>query len=283
MIQNLPKLFFNHADAWGLTLMICIAVLMFHQQIDLESLSLVAAITTGYWFGFAVNDYFDAEIDQKTPEKAKRNFFASVQHGQFVFIGMVVLAVIFLGAVLMHYQLKGLIAFVVGLFVIWAYSAPPLRLKVRPGLDLLTHILFVETYPCFLILWLLGLNWALLDYMFVSVLALSSFAAQIEQQLRDYEVDREDGTTFVFIMGPGLSTLLLRTASAVLIFMTIAAFALDLVPMQWIPFAVIISPFLIHRFVRGVAEVRSETLVRLTTVAGLSYALILIMVEIVHL
>jgi 4-hydroxybenzoate polyprenyltransferase len=41
----------------------------------------------------------------------------------------------------------GWLLWVVSCFIAWAYSAPPLRLKMRPGFDLLTHAMFVQTFP----------------------------------------------------------------------------------------------------------------------------------------
>ena len=44
------------------------------------------------------------------------------------------------------------------LLVMWTYSGRPFRLKSRPGLDLLTHALFVESYPYMVTLLLLGVT-----------------------------------------------------------------------------------------------------------------------------
>jgi hypothetical protein len=69
------KLISNHMDAWQVALVIATLPLLIHGAIRRETAVLALAIGVGYWFAFALNDYFDAPFDRLDEQKAQRNFF----------------------------------------------------------------------------------------------------------------------------------------------------------------------------------------------------------------
>src|SRR4051794_4708279 len=134
--KNLPKLILNHLDAWGITLIIGMVALVVHQLLKLELIGIPVILAFCYWLGFAVNDYFDAPFDGQDAKKGRGNFFVHVPFTRLqatVFFGAMSIGLI---AVFATFGLKGIIIVASGLFAIWAYSAPPLRLKSRPVFDL---------------------------------------------------------------------------------------------------------------------------------------------------
>ena len=189
-------------DAWGVTVIICGVALLLHHHTQPRDWFLVAGMGAGYFLAFAVNDYCDAALDRLDPDKAQRNFF--VQHpltpaAAFLLFLLPLLVVL---PALSQFGLRGLLWTLVCLAILWAYSAPPFRLKSKPGLDLLVHGLFVESFPYWLCLRLLAVAWGGADYLMLAVLVFASLAAQLEQQLRDRRIDRQHNATFTVVIGP---------------------------------------------------------------------------------
>ena len=204
LLRRMPatiRLLLNHLDAWGTTLIIATLALLIHDAIDATSLFLLLALTAGYWLAFALNDYFDAPFDRVDPVKAARNVFVrgnvSRKKGMLGLAGVSA----FLFFAFAQFGARGYLTLIVSLFIMWGYSAPPLRFKSRPGLDLLIHAVFVETFPYFICLFLIGAEWERLDYVMLLILFLSSLAAQLEQQIRDFDVDVRTGRTFATVVG----------------------------------------------------------------------------------
>jgi hypothetical protein len=76
--KQLPRLIFNHADAWGITLIISLVALVVHPPFQPRYLSVPLVLAFCYWLGFAVNDYFDAPFDGQDAKKGRGNFFVQV-------------------------------------------------------------------------------------------------------------------------------------------------------------------------------------------------------------
>lgn len=268
MPRGLAKLIFNHADAWGLTLIIGAVCLVLHAHYTPRAILLVATLGICYWLGFAINDYFDAPYDALDPAKAERNFFVEYDLPP----QQIVWPLAIIGLVLLQYGWRGLFVFCMGCAVMWAYSAPPLRLKSRAGFDLLTHMLFVQTFPYAVCLWLLPLEPAAFDWALLSFFLLGSLGAQLEQQARDYEVDLRTDPNFTSLVGLNTTTWLLRLVTALLIGNVLLHVFNGVIPTYLVPFAVIALPIMGHRFLRRSDTPRSERLVRATIVASLAYA-----------
>lgn len=275
MLRPMPRLFLNHADAWGLTLVICALPLLIHQvRLAPLSLALIVTITLCYWLGFAVNDYFDAPFDAQHQDKRRRNFFARQTVGKgWLRLGLLAAfgsAVI----VLAQFGLKGALVALFGCLALWLYSAPPARLKTRPGWDLLMHVLFVQTFPYAVVMYLLLLPWQAIDTVLLTTFGLASLTAQLEQQIRDYEVDSRTERNFTTVVGIAWSSRLLRFGTILLIANVTLHTLTGVIPMLLAPFGIIALPILLHRFLRSSSAPRSEWLVRLSVAAAVLYAAI---------
>lgn len=269
------KLLLNHMDAWQVALIIALLPLLIHEAIRWETAVLALAIGVGYWFAFALNDYYDAPFDSKDAQKRIRNFFVqhSISGKKLGFISLSILLILLLAYA--QFGWLGWLLWGISCFVAWAYSAPPIRLKNRPGLDLLTHALFVQTFPYAVCMLLIRATWGLLDLVLVGILFLTSLTAQMEQQARDFAIDQQSGGTFATKMGLSHVVLGLRLATAVCLLLAFISVLNGMIPWYLLPFGLIGLPALLHRFWRGPKTPRSERLVILSTTAGFLYTGIL--------
>jgi hypothetical protein len=282
-MKRLLTLFTNHMDAWGLAFIISSMCLIIHGTLTPRTVLLAVMIAGCYWLGFAVNDYYDAPNDAQDPAKARHNFFVQFPvrpvHFWFAFSLGAALTVLFFAS----FGLKGLAVWALAFFVLWAYSARPVRLKSRPVLDLLTHMLFVQTFPYALCLILLELPVTTTDVVLLVCFLLGSLAAQLEQQIRDYAVDLMTDRNFTTYFGVNTSNLLLKLVTAALMLHVVYHLAIGAFPRVIVPFGLICTPIIIHRLIRGRQAPRSEVLARLTILAGLGYAAVLYSVVILGL
>ena len=265
------KLIHNHMDAWQVTLVIAALPLLIHDSIRWDTAVLVLSIGAGYWFAFALNDYFDAPFDQLDGKKAQRNFFVQqpIRLRLLILLSAVLLAGV--AAAYAQFGALGWLLWAVSCFVAWAYSAPPLRLKMRPGLDLLTHALFVQTFPYLVSMLLIRAHWFALDWVLLAILFLTSLTAQLEQQARDFLIDLHTGGTFTTQVGRERVVWGLRVATAVCLFLALISILNGTIPWFLLPFGLIGLPALLHRFWRRPEAPRSERLVLLSTTAGFLY------------
>jgi 1,4-dihydroxy-2-naphthoate octaprenyltransferase len=269
-------LLFNHLDAWVVAMAIVVTALVVHARLGWETLPLLLAIGGAYWLAFAVNDYFDAPADSLDAGKARGNYFAQAGGRPVWFWVAAAVLVGVIAVVLARYGWMGGFILAVGVLVAWSYSAPPLRLKERPGLDVVTHAVFVESYPYMAVLLLLGAAWSALDVFILTVLFLSSLSAQLEQQLRDFDLDRRMGRTFATAAGRRPTYVLLVAATAVLLVGAGLYYLSGGVPLFLVPYGFIPLPALLHRLWRGPNRPRSPWLVTLTALAGLAYTIWLV-------
>lgn len=271
-------LLLNHLDAWGSTFIIAILALLLHEALNRQTILLAAAITAGYWLAFALNDYFDAPYDAVDPGKARRNFFVSHAVSRRSIHLLTLAFCLGIAPVFARFGWPGIVIALISIFVTWAYSAPPLRLKNRPGLDLLTHGLFVETYPYFVCLTLTGSTWTPLDRVLLAILFLTSLTAQLEQQLRDFEVDARTGRTFATAVGRRTTARLLQLTTGLLLVISAVYVLNGTIPLFVAAFGLIGLPAMLHRFLRQRTRPRSEKLVTLSAITGLLYTGLLLVV-----
>ncbi len=272
VIKHLPRLVLNHLDAWGITLIIGMVVLVIHNTFKPELLEIPFILAFCYWLGFAVNDYFDAPFDGQDAAKGQENFFVQcrvTRRQAAVFFGVVSIGLLLLFA---QFGLKGMMVVTSGLLAIWAYSAPPLRLKSRPVFDLLMHMIFVQTFPFLACIVLLELAWTRLDTALVSVFMLTSLSAQLEQQLRDYAVDLQTDRNFTTTFGAHTSAILLKLISAALIVLFAYYIITGILPGYLLPFGLLFLPMLLDRFFRDTFTARSVLLGRALLITALIYA-----------
>lgn len=267
----MKKLFFNHTEAWQVTFGIAMLAMILHNRVSAGNFLLVLAITIGYWLAFALNDYFDAPDDAQNEKKGQRNFFVTHPVSATT-VGFCFLAIIAgITPVFVQFGGRGWLALGVALLVMWTYSSPPWRLKHRPGADLLIHAFFVETFPYFLILILLELDWMKLDWIILIILILASLAAQLEQQIRDFAVDQRTGQTFVTQVGIAKSQRFLKIITGLVVLYTTLHLWQGSFPPFLLPIGAICTPAIAHRLLRQGDQSRSEWLVTFSSWVGFLY------------
>lgn len=266
-------------DAWGVALIIAALALVVHGSLSVRYATILLAVAGAYWLGFAYNDYQDAPLDALEQEKGRKNFFVGAQiPDKWVRLALVAVSGLFVLGAWLLFGFRGIGVMVISLLVIWAYSGRPLRLKSRPGLDLLTHALFVESYPYMVTLWLLGAAWTRLDYALVTILLLASLSAQLEQQLADYELDAKTEPNFTTWLGARRTLGLLRALTISLALIALVLVIEGTIPPYMIPFGLIAAPMLVRRFVHGPGQHKTATLTLGTLAAGLLYVAVVLSV-----
>jgi 4-hydroxybenzoate polyprenyltransferase len=242
-------LFLNHLDAWAVALMFSTVAVVVHEALSWQTASLLTAVALGYWLAFALNDYYDAPLDKLDPAKRAGNFFAQgdgARNGRFRWLSLILATLISL--IFAQFGWRGMALYALCLFVMWAYSAPPLRCKGRPLLDVLIHACFVETFPYIIILLLIGAEWRLVDTVIISQAFLVSLTAQLGQQIRDFELDRHFERNFTVVVGVVWARRLQVGFTAVLVGITLTGIIANIFPPFLLPFGLILLPAIWHRF-----------------------------------
>ncbi len=171
---------------------------------------------------FLLNNRFDLELDRASgPAKAARNpmaiGFISPLVGEIVAIAAAVSGLLL---IILWFRSPSSIAFYV---LAWLtgllYSAPPLRLKARAGLDVLSHGAVV------LFLFLLGSSFAISlnaeAVIFAIPFIMLSTIYELRNHLKDWPADSSAGVrTSVALLGPRAAWKMLLTA--VILFWTSA-------------------------------------------------------------
>jgi 4-hydroxybenzoate polyprenyltransferase len=146
-------------------------------------------------FGFSVNNFFDIEEDKEKGEvknflvQNKKNFFLSVSPG----ILALLLSAYFGKWVFLFVLIAGLIGFF--------YSAPPLRMKSRPFLDLISHGLFAGALIFLFPFLLFKPELTTFHYLVAFSVFYLSVMLETRNHLEDYQSDSRVGlrTTVCFL------------------------------------------------------------------------------------
>jgi 4-hydroxybenzoate polyprenyltransferase len=160
----------------------------------------IIIVFSAQMFLFAGNDYYDRHVDALDKKKRKRNPICA---GKVTPIEAIILLVATAAIALIVSLIFNFLAFLftaLALFVFYFYTAEPIRFKRRVGLDVLSHAIFINTFP-FLIAMI-----ALWDFHFEAifllfVLVFRSATAQILQEIRDYNVDKKVEQNSVIVLG----------------------------------------------------------------------------------
>jgi len=160
-------------------------------------------------FGFSVNDCFDIKEDRYHQDKenplVKKEI--SFKKGLSFSISIGILGLIFS-------TLFGLKVFLFSLAVVlisFFYSAPPLRLKSKPLLDLISHGLFAGAFIFILPLMIFKKELNLIYYLTAFSIFYFSIILELRNHLEDFEIDkRANLKTTVCILGYKNSERLLR-------------------------------------------------------------------------
>jgi len=268
----------HRIDAWGVALIVCSIALLVHDAVTPRNLLLVLAVTAAYGLGYAVNDYFDSPFDAQEAGKARHNFFVrhrlSPRRARAVFAAAVAVPL----GVFASFGVRGLLVAATCVLVIWAYSAPPLRLKSRPGLDLLTHALFVQTFAYFICVFLTGAGWLRADAWLLAINFLASLSGQLAQQVRDFDLDSRTDVNFATTVGlPATATCLQGTTLAVVV-TGVAGFVVGALPLILAPLALGFG-FAAARRMRGGERLPSPAQIYLPTTLALAYTGVLVFAQ----
>lgn len=151
-------------------------------------------------FLFASNDYFDRHIDVLDEKKSLRNPICNERvTTKEVWTLLIATAIISL-VVSLFFSLFAFLITAFALFVFYFYTAEPLRFKNKVGADVLSHGIFINTFPyffCLVVLW----DFSSGTVFLLAVLMMRSAIAQLLQEIRDYEVDKKVERNTVTTLG----------------------------------------------------------------------------------
>lgn len=153
-------------------------------------------------FTFLVNNYCDADSDRGNPRRMHSNAIASGEISKTV--GILSNIVFIVVSLLVSLLFKPEVFFFCVLLVLWMgiYSVPPLRLKGRPGIDVIWHFFAFML----LILWgsLVAGSIQVITWFVAVSIGVFSCIGQVMNHVVDYTYDKESGTiTFAVKVGPG--------------------------------------------------------------------------------
>jgi 4-hydroxybenzoate polyprenyltransferase len=160
-------------------------------------------------FGFSINDCFDTKEDilnegRKNPVAEKELSFKKALSFSIT-LGLLGLSLSF------FFGFKIFLFSLVGILLGFFYSAPPIRLKSRPFLDLISHGLFVGVFLFGLPLLVFNVNLTLFHYLIAFSIFYVSVTLELRNHLEDYESDVRAGLrTSVCVFGPERSEKFLR-------------------------------------------------------------------------
>lgn len=169
-----------------------LAVHLNHIRLDWRLLPVVIANILAMSFAFMINDVVDAPDDSLDPTKHKSNVISqgilSEREGYLVSGTIFVLSAIL-------FFFGGWRSFVVGmgtLILSYLYSAPPFRLKARPIVDVLSHVLMLSAF-------LMLSGYYIYDatpekaWFIIWGASFASAYGQFYNQVEDFEVDGSVG------------------------------------------------------------------------------------------
>lgn len=160
-------------------------------------------------FGFSVNDCFDIKEDRyhKNKENPLVRKEISFKKGLSFSILIGILGLILSNFFGLKVFLFCLVAALIGFF----YSAPPLRLKSKPFLDLISHGLFAGAFIFILPLMIFKKELNLIYYLTTFSIFYFSLILELRNHLEDFEIDKKANLkTTVCILGYKNSERLLR-------------------------------------------------------------------------
>ncbi len=146
-------------------------------------------------FGYLLNDLADRELDAL---HGKSNTFEQ----DSVLRAFMVVSAVFLASVVFTIPFWGQSAFLalwgIWIFLTYAYSAPPFRLKERGRIGLIVVVLAQRVLPVLLLFAAFRFTDAFDIILLTFYILLRGFASDLNHQLEDYTLDAKTGTgTFV--------------------------------------------------------------------------------------
>ena len=160
-------------------------------------------------FGFSINDCFDTKEDEYHQNKKKLLVGKDISFKKSLTFSLLIGA---LGLALsMFFGLRIFLFCFFTLSIGFLYSAPPLRLKSRPFLDLISHGLFAGALIFILPLLVFKSEFTQVYYLIALSIFYFSMILELRNHLEDYKSDEKAGLkTTVWFLGYRNSERLLR-------------------------------------------------------------------------
>lgn len=160
-------------------------------------------------FGFSINDRFDLKEDKYRKDRVNPVVSKEIglKSGLILAISPGILALILASL----FSFKIFLFSLIGIAIAFFYSAPPLRFKNRPLLDLISHGLFAGVFWFLLPLLIFKTNLNLFHYLITFSIFYLSIMLELRNHLEDYETDKKGGLrTFVCVLGKKFSEQFLK-------------------------------------------------------------------------
>jgi len=151
-------------------------------------------------FTFSINNYFDISTDKENPRRKNINAIATGKISKRIGIFLIIIFAIISLIVSILYKFEVFLFCAFLLFLGWAYSAPPLRTKGIPVLDVIWHFIGFFSY----VIWgsLIAGSIGTINFLFAISIGIWSSVGQIGNHIDDYSFDKESGTkTFAVWIG----------------------------------------------------------------------------------
>ncbi|HWR27561.1 MAG TPA: prenyltransferase [Candidatus Thermoplasmatota archaeon] len=162
-------------------------------------------------FTFAINNYYDIDTDKENPRRAHLNAMASGKITKHTGMMLNLIFIVIPLVLSLFYTPEVFVFCAVLILWMWMYSAPPLRLKGRPGLDILWHFIAFLA----LLLWGSYLAGSVSQMTLLIAISLGIFGcfAQIDNHIHDYPFDKASGAkTFAVWTGIHKATVALKVS-----------------------------------------------------------------------
>lgn len=264
-------------DAWITALVIVFIAIAIHRVVDFEALRLAIGIVLGYILAYSINDYYDADEDTLSEYKSKHNYFVQNKLSSEFAIILLTSTLGVLLYIFSTFGIKGIGVFSISVLILWAYSSGPFHLRNIPLLDVVVHAIFIISYPYFLILYLLNLKWLSIDYFLLSIFIIGSAIIQLENQIRDYDLDVNNGNNTTITLGLRKSNNLIKILTITLIVIVTYGFMVIDEILIFLPFGLIYSPIIYQRLSGPVGQVRTEKQIRVVITLTVSYCFFLLL------
>jgi 4-hydroxybenzoate polyprenyltransferase len=219
---------------------------------------------------FAMNNYYDAGSDRENPRRMNINAIASgkISNQTGVILNIIFIIIPLVISILFKFEVFLFCVFL--LFLGWAYSAPPLRLKGRPITDVVVHFVGFFSY----VIWgsLIGGSIGLISWLMAISLGVWSTIGQIGNHIRDYYFDKESKTrTFAVWIGLDKAKItieILTPLHLIILIPLILLYSLSYLSTIIILIGIPIMGFIIFRPKRGVFPTKRCFIYYFTIVIG---------------
>jgi 1,4-dihydroxy-2-naphthoate octaprenyltransferase len=123
----------------------------------------------------------------------------------------------------------------------------------------------------------LDLNWLSIDYFLLSIFIIGSAIIQLENQIRDYDLDIKNGNNTTITLGLRMSNNLIIILTITIIAIVIYGFTVIDEILIFLPFGLIYSPIIYQRLSPPVGQVRTEKQIRVVITLTISYCCFLVL------